>query len=139
MPEIVVFPNAVPAVIAYLIENLDEDVTVSASVPDGAALYPVLPFVQVVPQGGGWVLRKQLDEVVLSINIYHHAEKLSAIDDLGRLVRALIESMQGQSFPGGAVTRTTELSSISRLPDADPLITRVGITVALLVRPQPTG
>jgi hypothetical protein len=134
-PEIVVFPNAVPLVISYLAAHLDPGVTVSASVPPNTNIHTLLPLVQVVPQGGGFVARQQIDEVILSIDIYHHAEQLFAIDNLGQQVRAVIASLQGQSFTGAAITRTTELSSISRLPDSDPLIVRVGLTVSLLVRP----
>ncbi len=141
-PEIVVFPNVLPAVISYLTQKLasefgDTTTTVSATVPTGTALSSKLPYVLVIPRGGGAVVSKQLDEVVLNINIYHRTDRLSALDALGYRVRALVESMREQSFPthGLAITRTTDQSGLSRLPDADPLITRVGLTVSLLVRP----
>ncbi|GAB6898589.1 hypothetical protein [Kineosporia succinea] len=134
-PEIVVFPNALPVVINYLTQHLGDDVTVTAGLPPGADIHDSLPWVQLIPAGGAWRVRKQLDEVVLNINIYHHAEALSDIDNLGLQIRGAIESMQGLTLDGVAITRTSELSSLTRLPDADPLIARAGITVSLLVRP----
>lgn len=134
---VVVFPNPLPIVIAYLADYFGEAATIGASVPTGSALYPQLPFIQVVPSGGGWLIRKQLDEVVLNINVYGHRDSLSAVDDLARTARAVIESMQGHRTSGAVITRTTELSGASRLPEEDQLVTRVGFTVALLVRPLP--
>lgn len=134
-PDILVFPNALPVVIAYLDEHLPDEVTVSASLPSDTTIHDELPWVLVVPSGGFRLVRQQLDRADFRIELFHHAEMLSEIDNLGLLVRAVIESMKGQRFDDCAITRTDELSGISRLPDGDPLITRVGISVSLLVRP----
>lgn len=94
-----------------------------------------LPVVRVVRRGGTWLHRKVLDDATVDVDIWH--ADLAALNGLTARVRAEVEDMQGRSFPGAFITRTSEVVGPQRLPEDDPQLLRAGFTVGLLVRPLP--
>lgn len=134
MPEVVVFPDAELMLVRHLADVLGTGVYVCTAVPPDDEIRAYLPVVRVLRVGGGWTIRKQLDQALVDIDVWH--TQLKPLNDLVAQVRAEVEAMQGLVDPavGGVVTQTTEVVGPRRLPEEDPQLIRAGFTVGLLLR-----
>lgn len=135
MTEAVVFPDVELMLVRHLAAVLGPDVYVCTAVPPDDEIQVYLPVVRVWRTGGGWTIRKQLDDAVVDIDVWH--TQLQPLNDLVARVRAEVEAMQGLSddTANGVVTQTSEVVGPRRLPEDDPLLIRAGFTVGLLLRP----
>lgn len=128
-------PDAELLVVRYLLAQLGDDAYVCTVGPPDEQFHDLVPVVRIWRRGGTFVHRKQLDEAVVDVDIWH--TELGPLNELTELVRALCEDMQHHrdDTANGVVTRTSEVVGPQRLPEDDPLLYRAGFTVALLVRP----
>lgn len=134
MTEAVVFPDAELMLVRHLAGALGSGVYVCTAVPPDDEIHAYLPVVRIWRIGGGWTVRKQLDEATVDIDVWH--TQLQPLNDLVAQVRAEVEAMQGlvDATVGGVVTQTSEVVGPRRLPEDDPLLIRAGFTVGLLLR-----
>lgn len=130
----VIFPDVELLLTRHLTAALD-GIYVCTSLPPDDELRGLLPAVRVMRSGGGWTIRKQLDDAVIDVDVWH--TQLQPLNDLIARLRAEIEDMRGlyDAALGVAITETTEVAGPRRLPEDDPLLIRAGFTVSLLSRP----
>jgi hypothetical protein len=128
----VAFPDVELLLIRWLTQQLDDDAYVCSIGPPGDEFRDRLPLVRITRRGGPRLIRQQLDQPALDIDVWH--TDLAALNALVERVRDLVEVLRGVATDHGTVTEVIERVGPQRLPEDDPLMLRAGFSVSLITR-----
>ena len=126
------FPDVELLLINWLTQQLDDDAYVCSVGPPGEEFRDRLPLVRITRRGGPWLIRQQLDQPAVDIDVWH--TDLAALNQLVERTRELVESLRGVTTQYGTVTDVIERVGPQRLPEDDPLLLRAGFSVSLITR-----
>ncbi len=126
------FPDIELLVVSWLSQQLDDDAYVCSVGPPGEEFRDRLPLVRITRRGGPWLIRGQLDQPSLDIDVWH--TDLAALTALVERTRELVETLRGVATDHGIVTEVVERVGPQRLPEDDPLMLRAGFSVSLITR-----
>ena len=126
------FPDVELLLIRWLTQQLDDDAYVCSVGPAGEEFRQRLPLVRITRRGGPWLVRQQLDQPVIDVDVWH--VDLESLGALTERVRELIEALRGITTSYGTVTDVVERVGPQRLPEDDPLILRAGFSVSMITR-----
>lgn len=125
----------------FLIQQLTDvlaGVHVCLELPPAAEFEQRLPILQLTRAGGPsttptWGTGHLLDEPTISVDVF--AASRQAANETTAAVRAAFDALAGARNDGLAVISVRELTGPGWRPDASEHITRIGLNIAVLIRP----